>query len=164
MGAGGQWLVTGWMEVSRLSVPITKWVVLPLWAARQPFQKIYVFEGHKGSQKVVKSKPGVELWFTVRPNSLRALWERPIKWDAFPWPWARWQPRWLTQWLSSEALCFCLSAFFSLLSKELSFHVKERKLYSPGPNGQIMSISGRDPSSHLLPWGPQILGGLFQVL
>lgn len=69
-GAGGQRMVTSWLEVSGLSEPITKRVVLPLWVARQPFQKIYVLEGHKGSQKVVKTKSGVELWFTFHPNSL----------------------------------------------------------------------------------------------
>lgn len=66
VGIGRQWLVTSWSEVSGLSQSIPGWAVL--WAARRPFPKIYVLEGHKGSQKITRTKSEVELWLSFHTN------------------------------------------------------------------------------------------------
>lgn len=106
VGIGRQWLVTSWPEVSGLSQSITGWAVL--WAARRPFPKIYVLEGHKRSQKIIRTKPEGELWFSFHTNcpspggKLRAV-------ECLSLSMARWQ-------LSSGALPVCLPS--------LSFYLK----------------------------------------
>lgn len=164
VGVGRQWLVTGWLEVSRLSQSITKWGVLPLCAARQPFQKIYVLEGHKGSQKVVKTKSGVELWFRSHPNSLSSV-GKPNKAGCLSLSAGKMAAQ-MTHaafiW-GSVLLLVCLSSF-SFYLKNHPFMWKGES-YSPGPS-RTDKTRPREipfipwPSSPVFPWGPQILGGL----